>query len=934
MANNKVKVVGYATKQVFNGNIEYRNFSSDLVGNQSTGGDSIFTLGNFAITTKLDGKPSKIFTTNKFSNFNTLSNLNLTVAESEILFKHAEVQLKLDNSNLCNYAYFGNMLDYARVSLENIITNWPASIYTSPIIGNSITNTTVDDYLYNTITDVSTFKVDTNVILNQYNVNYLKNGIAIDNFSEGNDMRNLTINYLSYSVLNGGTEFPVLGFTGSTSIVDDYICLSVKGNPFTSITGTTSIINYHIKPSKLKEDEFYTTLPDFESNLLNRLTVPMYTSVYKFPKRNEAGTIISTTSRLTWPVTDGYNLDFNSTEYASFAKDLIEIATNFDENKTNLMVRFLTAESISDFDTVQTCDGGIVETESQKMNKTLKIYGREFDEIKRYIDGIQYANTVTYNELDNTPDAVLKYLARTLGWGLVSSVLENDLLANYVTSSESTYSGMSRGYTAVEAEVEMWRRLILNTPWLWKSKGARKSVEFLFKFIGAPDGLINFNEFIYLAKSKIDVNQFLKILDENNLPSFINDYNIDSDGYPRVQNNNPDMYFQKGGLWYRQTGGTGATIDITTGNNPHIGPYDGGAAFMNQFNCLIPDFSATTLTSTTVTTSTDNLFTNYKSGTINEYEGDYFVDVISEGNVDLSDCVVVTTTKVLDPFPTASELTDCGCDVDEDDYALLINTTCSSETLTIDCAGKLGGKVVIDPENGWFTFIYKTFDTNGNILPETYTSIYASTECCHSYGGTPLFHEDFGDFNPPIGTNPKPVDLVNCGYVCCKTGACGCGVTCDWRLSIKTNPVLIAPHPNPFLIFEKPNGEITNIVPTSCSCPINYTVAVTNVIDTFNPPNIGTGCMLTANGLIDINNNPANTTYYYLSQDGDTLEWTIQLFNPDILNPTPPIGATTSFLETLFNGMAGGQLPCNNQYMNINGYEPEPNPNPSPNTRT
>ncbi len=28
----------------------------------------------------------------------------------------------------------------------------------------------------------------------------------------------------------------------------------------------------------------------------------------------------------------------------------------FDENKTNLMVRFLTAEAISDFDTVQTCE--------------------------------------------------------------------------------------------------------------------------------------------------------------------------------------------------------------------------------------------------------------------------------------------------------------------------------------------------------------------------------------------------------------------------------------------------------------------------------------------------------------------------------------------------------------------------------------------------
>ena len=30
MADNRIKVVGYATKEVYNGNIEYRNFSDDL----------------------------------------------------------------------------------------------------------------------------------------------------------------------------------------------------------------------------------------------------------------------------------------------------------------------------------------------------------------------------------------------------------------------------------------------------------------------------------------------------------------------------------------------------------------------------------------------------------------------------------------------------------------------------------------------------------------------------------------------------------------------------------------------------------------------------------------------------------------------------------------------------------------------------------------
>ena len=61
MANNKndrIKVAGYARRIFFNDNIEYRNFSPDLVGLQFTsdGGTALFTNGNFTISTNLDPK--------------------------------------------------------------------------------------------------------------------------------------------------------------------------------------------------------------------------------------------------------------------------------------------------------------------------------------------------------------------------------------------------------------------------------------------------------------------------------------------------------------------------------------------------------------------------------------------------------------------------------------------------------------------------------------------------------------------------------------------------------------------------------------------------------------------------------------------------------------------------------------------------------------
>jgi hypothetical protein len=53
--SNKIKVSGYSKKEIFNGNIEYRNFSPDLVGLQLTsdGGTPLFSMGNFSITTNM-----------------------------------------------------------------------------------------------------------------------------------------------------------------------------------------------------------------------------------------------------------------------------------------------------------------------------------------------------------------------------------------------------------------------------------------------------------------------------------------------------------------------------------------------------------------------------------------------------------------------------------------------------------------------------------------------------------------------------------------------------------------------------------------------------------------------------------------------------------------------------------------------------------------
>ncbi len=151
--NDRIKVVGYAQRVFFDDGIEYRNFSDDLVGNQQTsdedGKNSVFTMGNFVTTVNYEGRITRLFSTKKYSNFYCLETLNLNDSSAKVLLdNNINTSLNMDRTNLCNFAYFGSATEFVRVSLENIITNWPASLYLNPLRNDGI-NTVVGD----TVTD-------------------------------------------------------------------------------------------------------------------------------------------------------------------------------------------------------------------------------------------------------------------------------------------------------------------------------------------------------------------------------------------------------------------------------------------------------------------------------------------------------------------------------------------------------------------------------------------------------------------------------------------------------------------------------------------------------------------------------------------------------------------------------------------------------------
>ena len=112
------------------------------------------------------------------------------------------------------------------------------------------------------------------------------------------------------------------------------------------------------------------------------------------------------------------------------------------------------------------------------MEKIVQIYGRSFDETRKFINSLAYMTSVNYNVGNDIPSQLLKNLAQTLGWSTNISPITTDDFLNSVfggpNQGKSIYPGVSVQPTPDELNYQFFRNLILNSAHLFKSKRYQK----------------------------------------------------------------------------------------------------------------------------------------------------------------------------------------------------------------------------------------------------------------------------------------------------------------------------------------------------------------------------------------------------------------------------------------------------------------------------
>ena len=535
------------------------------------GGNPYFTLGNFSISssvTKKDASDGRVVDLVGDENGKTAASINennpskndQSTAIEQVNKKiedNVTVKVLFDRKKLENYVSYSPLKDTIKNTIIEITQSYPAALRLN-VIG--LQSPTISEYSYSDKTDTAQLKLNLANISNPFELEYTSTGTTINDPVNVNPIRNFSKNYRDYTIYYKGIEYPIINATLPDSYTDNDtgIYLTIEGDPFSTEVNTDLTVNrtFWVKPKYQKYDEFQSGLSDMGKFLLDyNYDKKEYISTIRYSKVDDNGVELNVNETLIFPKIDDVNLDLFSNKFDLYLTKLNNISDDFDSTKTNLISRFLTTDSLKEFD-----------TEDRRLDILLNLMGKNLDNVRKYIDGITYMTRLSYDKIENIPDLLTKNYGNMLGFETYNVEDESTIMESIFNLEDLN---VEPGLTPAEIDIELWRRIFINSYHLWKSKGTRKSIEFILNLVGLPDSIFEVNEHVYVAREKLNFNNKAREIygyqysDENLLKLLP----MDIDGYPTVPS---QVQYQESGF----------NLNL---DNRNRGPYDFGNAYIKGY---------------------------------------------------------------------------------------------------------------------------------------------------------------------------------------------------------------------------------------------------------------------------------------------------------------------------------------------------------------
>lgn len=409
--------------------------------------------------------------------------------------------------DLLDFVYFGSCVELLKVSINNIILKYPAELFFT-------------DKKFAYIKDgkdltMGYVNFDNPFVLeNPFNIDMISETRGVEQKNENyNPLRYFYESYIEYMLLNEDDE-EIGCLTGwDVSVKKNKYCyvngdliatIDLKFSNFDNTLTlyayffdnkivyiydgdfTPKLINYKIRPRKSVINKIFgEDFSEFENFLLNQNSTPKYTINIKTPSETNRGIVYSMRS-YTWPITNKWNLDISSPTYNRYVTSLIEVATFYDENRTDNLWKNMIHDSIKNLDvsmnTLKKIDEDVDDyiVGTGNIRGLMLAYGKQFDDLKLAIDNIKRGNCVTYDENNNLPNYFLSDTLNLSGWE-VSSIVDT---FNEYTTFNTNYSGENKKYDTNSINTHFLRMLKINSRAIFSRKGTRNGIEMLLSLFG------------------------------------------------------------------------------------------------------------------------------------------------------------------------------------------------------------------------------------------------------------------------------------------------------------------------------------------------------------------------------------------------------------------------------------------------------------------
>ena len=535
----------------------------------------IYKSSNFIITVNNETLPSRQIDNGEWfkspsgDDIWTMEDVNMLNCEVK---ESCKVVLKQDYYSLRDFAYYGSCVELIRASINNIVTKFPGSIYVPSVPTPNNGSEGIGVY-YETFDKVDGKQTRVNKRLGGNNLVLVSNPSNINlhtqfmNESEVTDVLKYMCNegFKNYTDENGNeitwstsseNKCTSIGDLVSTINLNGITIYAYKGNggEIVYLTNNTNIDKLIATPKKDFFTKFYNSLDLFEKLLINPNSKPKYSALFEVISENSFG-YETELKRFTFPTKDdGYNLCVGDGAYEEYVNSFLKYAELYDEVFSDNLWRSMTHEAIKNFDWSYTRSYSEGDEEDYiiggtKIQKVIRLFGREFDEIKAYIDGIKGYNQITYGSDNMLPNYYITDVLNDEGWDVVTlnpfklstdknnkdvlsqlSNLEgitpyknNKFMYGYFNENNTKVSNTDKKpykiikdncgreflihktidyisdkeYTLDDVNNEVLKRLILNSRYIWRRKGTIEGIESLLSIFGLKSNRMDKNDYDY-----------------------------------------------------------------------------------------------------------------------------------------------------------------------------------------------------------------------------------------------------------------------------------------------------------------------------------------------------------------------------------------------------------------------------------------------------